>query len=131
MPYEPTTWKTGDVVTSTKLNKMEQGIADAGGGSGGGGVLIVNVLYDPDQPEYQPHYYLDKTYSEIEQAVKSGVVLFEVHDYGAYSSEYRTLNYINQSTVDGSCLLVMSASDGYAEFAALGPDKRLWERTTA
>lgn len=27
--YEPTVWKTGDVVTSTKLNKIEQALADA------------------------------------------------------------------------------------------------------
>ena len=31
MSYEPTNWKSGDVVTSAKLNKMEQGIASAGG----------------------------------------------------------------------------------------------------
>ena len=28
MSYEPTTWKAGDTVTSAKLNKMEQGIAN-------------------------------------------------------------------------------------------------------
>lgn len=27
MSYEPTVWKDGDLVTSAKLNKMEQGIA--------------------------------------------------------------------------------------------------------
>ena len=32
MSYTPTTWVTGDTITATKLNKMEQGIADAGGG---------------------------------------------------------------------------------------------------
>ena len=30
MSYEPTTWKAGDTVTSAKLNKMEQGIANSG-----------------------------------------------------------------------------------------------------
>lgn len=30
MAYEPTNWKAGDIVTSAKLNKMEQGIAGAG-----------------------------------------------------------------------------------------------------
>lgn len=29
MAYEPTVWKSGDVVTSAKLNKIEQGIANA------------------------------------------------------------------------------------------------------
>ena len=28
MAYEPTTWRSGDIVTSEKLNKMEQGIAN-------------------------------------------------------------------------------------------------------
>lgn len=40
MSYEPTVWQTGDVVTSQKLNKLEQGVADAGGG---GGALIVDT----------------------------------------------------------------------------------------
>lgn len=29
MSYTPTTWKSGDIVTSEKLNKIEQGIANA------------------------------------------------------------------------------------------------------
>ena len=33
MAYTPTTWNTGDDVTATKLNKIENGIANAGGGS--------------------------------------------------------------------------------------------------
>lgn len=31
MSYTPTTWTTGDTITATKLNKMEQGIANSGG----------------------------------------------------------------------------------------------------
>lgn len=31
--YVPTVWATGDVVTADKLNKLEQGVADGGGGS--------------------------------------------------------------------------------------------------
>lgn len=30
MSYEKNTWKTGDVITSTKLNHMEDGIANTG-----------------------------------------------------------------------------------------------------
>lgn len=30
MAYTPTVWETGDVITAEKLNKAEQGIADAG-----------------------------------------------------------------------------------------------------
>lgn len=32
MAYTPTTWVTGDTVTATKMNKLEQGVANAGGG---------------------------------------------------------------------------------------------------
>ena len=31
MSYTPTTWATGDTITATKLNKIENGIASAGG----------------------------------------------------------------------------------------------------
>ena len=42
MSYTPTTWKAGDTVTSAKLNKIEQGIAN------NGGILIVRTTYDED-----------------------------------------------------------------------------------
>lgn len=34
MSYEPTVWKTGDIVSSEKLNKLENGVVNSGGGSG-------------------------------------------------------------------------------------------------
>ena len=33
MSYTPTTWQNGDVITAEKLNHMEDGIAEGGGGS--------------------------------------------------------------------------------------------------
>lgn len=42
MSYTPTNWKTGDIVTSEKLNKLENGVADAGGS----GWLVVGVTDD-------------------------------------------------------------------------------------
>ena len=40
MSYTPTTWTTGDTITATALNKIENGIADSGGGSGGYDAVI-------------------------------------------------------------------------------------------
>lgn len=48
MSYTPTEWKTGDVVTSAKLNKLEQGVADAGGG----GALFVEFTYNASDTTY-------------------------------------------------------------------------------
>lgn len=45
MAYEPTNWKAGDVVTSAKLNKMEQGIAASGG------IRIVHLTINEGQSE--------------------------------------------------------------------------------
>jgi len=64
MSYEPTNWKSGDTVTSAKLNKMEQGIANAGGG--GGGALVVNCDAESGA--------LDHTWQEIWDAVSETIV---------------------------------------------------------
>ena len=57
MSYEPTNWKDGDLVTSAKLNKIEQGIA------AGGGILIVHVTENGEDG-----FILDKTWQEIHDA---------------------------------------------------------------
>jgi hypothetical protein len=54
MSYEPTNWKDGDLVTSAKLNKMEQGIAN--------GVLVVGCT------ETKGTITLDKTWKQIYDA---------------------------------------------------------------
>lgn len=68
MSYEPTTWKSGDVVTSAKLNKMEQGIANAG-------ALIV----------HDNNGTLDKTWQEIHDAAPL-VWLFDDGNFAPLSS---------------------------------------------
>lgn len=54
MSYEPTNWKDGDLVTSAKLNKLEQGVAN------GDGIFIVHVNTQTGA--------LDKTWQEIYDA---------------------------------------------------------------
>lgn len=66
MSYEPTNWQTGDVVTSQKLNKLEQGVADAGGG--GGGNLVLHISYDEATTTFTANY----TAGEIKSALESG-----------------------------------------------------------
>lgn len=66
MSYEPTNWKTGDVVTSAKLNKLEQGVA--------GGVLVAHLDEETGN--------VDKTWQEIYDALADGktVTCFVVID---------------------------------------------------
>lgn len=63
MSYEPTNWKTGDVVTSAKLNKLEQGVASGGG-------MVVTMTFASDTGKHS----LDKNYKEISEAVQSGIM---------------------------------------------------------
>lgn len=56
MSYEKQTWAKGDIVTSAKLNHMEDGIAT------GGGVLVVHVTVDGNTGT------LDHTWQEIHDA---------------------------------------------------------------
>lgn len=62
MAYEPTVWQTGDVVTAEKMNKLENGVAN----SGGGGFLLVHV----------ENSTMDKTWNEIKEALDNGIPAF-------------------------------------------------------
>lgn len=49
--YDPTNWKTGDVITAMKLNNMENGIANASESANGalqtsGGTMTGNLIMD-------------------------------------------------------------------------------------
>lgn len=69
MSYEPTVWKDGDLVTSAKLNKLEQGVA-----SSGASVFMVNATYN----ENDQSYVLDKTAGEIIEAFQRGLVCINI-----------------------------------------------------
>lgn len=56
MSYIPTNWKTGDIVSSQRLNKLEEGVRDA---------YEVMVINNNDNT-------LDKTWQEIYDAMAQG-----------------------------------------------------------
>ena len=62
--YEPTTWRTGDVVTSAKLNKLEKGVEDSG--------LVVHMTITQEGGTMT--VTLDKTYRQIKDAIESGIM---------------------------------------------------------
>lgn len=69
MAYTPTTWATGDTVTATKLNKIEQGIANAGSAM---------IITDNGTA-------LDKTFAEIYNAIISGIPCYVKYKYNTPS----------------------------------------------
>lgn len=83
MSYEPTTWKDGDLVTSAKLNKIEQGIA------AGGGILIVHM----DENDT-----LDKTWQEIHDADVCYII--------GHDEEFSSCELINGTEIDDGLYIV-------------------------
>ena len=79
MAYEPTVWESGDIVTSAKLNKLEQGVASAagGGGGGGGGALVVTGTI-VDDPGGGQRLVCDKTTGQIINAIQTGGAVFSL-----------------------------------------------------
>ena len=102
MGYEPTTWKAGDTVTSTKLNKLEQGVATASGPS----ILIANIDTETNT--------LDKTWQEIYDAdicfisriIGSNKMLVQVIGIANEDNAY-----IVQAFVDGEIEIIFIASN--------------------
>jgi len=108
MSYEPTTWKSGDTVTSAKLNKMEQGIANAGGG---GGALVVHVVDET----------LDKTWQEIHDAaplVWIGEEGVYIPLYSVYEEEGYYCATFSRPQQDGNIFhtFIATSADGYPVF---------------
>lgn len=108
MSYEPTNWKSGDVVTSAKLNKLEQGVA------GAGGIFWITGTVD----ETAGTQTLDKTYNQIvaaiedeclpviytqlSDAVQIGLVSFAYIEDGLYSVRHSgAVNAFQSDSPDG------------------------------
>lgn len=78
MAYTPTTWTTGDTITASAMNKIENGIANAGGG----GALICNCS------DVGGYITLDKTVQEIYDALISGTPAYIKYQYGVLGTDY-------------------------------------------
>jgi len=71
MSYTPTNWTTGDTITASALNKIEQGIADAGSGAGGVEITATQTELGVE---------LDASYNDVRQILLSGATpYFLVH----------------------------------------------------
>ena len=77
MSYVKTTWATGDVVTSAKLNNMENGIA------GAYAVEVFQIVYDEDNGNYN----FGKSYNDLLALVTAGKlpVVYYIGDLSAFT----------------------------------------------
>ena len=105
MSYTPTTWTSGDIVTSAKLNKIENGIVEA---SSSGGCEVINghwVEYSTSSEQQtktavETLYYLEFpiSYAQAYQKLSTGTLLFFIIPENLNTTfsagGYLCLNYI-------------------------------------
>jgi len=96
MSYEPTTWKTGDVITANKLNKIEQGIAAIGDTPvvTDHPIIVVNATMNGTTVT------LGKTWQEIHDAFEAGKLVFISYMAPSGEEEDSTLWYVVDTYLD-------------------------------
>lgn len=81
MAYTPTTWATGDTITATKMNKIENGIANAG--VGGTEVVIIYM------PNSTIGYQAEGNFASCLAKVQNGEpILAFMGNYNSYSGGF-------------------------------------------
>ena len=115
MAYEKNNWQSGDVVTSAKLNHMEDGIAS-------GGVMVIRGTVEGSNTT------LNKTWQEIYDAMHNGILcvyLKEVESISAVTfyvivSVYQDevvpggpIAYSVDADSSGEIIFSATSSDGY------------------
>ena len=112
MSYTPTEWKSGDVITSEKLNNLEQGVADASGG--GGGALVIDLEVTGSAMT------LNKTWQEIFNTISGGTFAFvrnvDTDDIMLYNLEEIYIDNGSYGVSAGGITLLTDSADGYPSF---------------
>lgn len=110
MAYTPTNWQCGDVVTAEALNKIEQGIASASGGSSPTAPLILNVETDETDPQ-NPIVEITTPYSEIKAAYLSGRAV--ILDPVQRDKQYMSMIGMTDFNPGGKVVFLNSTGNGH------------------
>ena len=105
MSYTKREWATGNVVGAVDLNRMEQGIEDAGSGQ----VLIVNVVYNSNNNSYT----LDKTWQEIYDAYPFVIEYYNENGLESKHIIYQVFNDNGTYSVNGMDSYTTTSASGY------------------
>lgn len=118
--YTPTEWKDGDIVTSEKLNHMEDGI------EGAYEVMVITVVTeDPAQSAKNllrgggAGGFLDKTWQEIYDAMAQGKLCAIRNDTGTLEGGI-TFKTVSDVYVDAEEYVVGSGELTYSASSATG-----------
>jgi hypothetical protein len=103
MSYTPTTWTTGDTITASALNKIENGIANAGGG--GGYDAEIYVYHDNSSGHNNEISIVSGNFASLYAMIQDATpphVLLRVWD--DLSNEYYTTDLVSIYVYSASCI---------------------------
>lgn len=109
MSYTPTTWNTGDTITASAMNKIEQGIANAGGG-------VDCVLYTDSNGNTAAYGDFASALAKVSSGVPICVFGYEgTHSSGYFGSNAYPLicGWAYEDTYPNQIKLYTSSSTGY------------------
>ena len=110
MSYTPTTWTTGDTITATKLNKIEQGIANAGGGG------VDCIIYTDSNGNPAVYGNFDSALDKLTSGIPIAVFGYEGANSSGYfaSGAYPTiLGWEYNATSPNQIKLYNASASGY------------------
>lgn len=136
MAYDKQTWVSGEVITATKLNHMEDGIAGAGSG-GGSFIITITTTWTQEGDDWISTNEFDKTPAEALAAYEAGqtikVHVVEIEEgqepndrgYFAVSSK---VPYTSSRTM---FLVEMPSYNTHDSLVEVNWGKLIWEAETA
>ena len=103
MSYTPTEWSTGDTITAALLNKMENGIAGAGGGYD----AVIRLTHSNDSGEDTPANLTPSIesgtyaglYAMLEDAMVPDIRIEYYHPYGMATTLTACVTYYNSGGI--------------------------------
>lgn len=107
MAYEPTVWKTGDIVSSEKLNKLENGVANSGDGDAPFIVWIGesstfneyllkragNIVYDDTDSNFIGDNVANGTQAQMFRAIKDAILSGKRIMFGPSTTYLSSVSY--------------------------------------
>ena len=119
MAYTPTTWNTGDTITATAMNKIENGIANAGGG---GYDAEITVYHSANSSDPFVATIVSGTYDNLSALVQNNIppnILVRFWDDGVQTRTNTTtlpiyiINNVNVKYIALKVFAVNSNGDTY------------------
>lgn len=108
MAYDKNTWKSGDVVTSAKLNNIENGIAGAYG--------RIELI---DQTDY---WDIPASYNDLLEMLNNGVLPYVVEEGSGGGATFLVPGLLNSLVVQGGqYLATFGELDGFHSTSADAP----------